>query len=128
MGVRCGLAHSLVGALQCHRRVLIACTNRIYFAASGVAPKPDPPDLAGLLQRQAMSDRDDEHFELDDEFLNEQEESPSAEIEKIMFDRVDRRAKPAAVKRGKAAWSRLEDVLADRRLEKELREFFEEEK
>jgi hypothetical protein len=45
-----------------------------------------------------------------------------------MFDRVDRRAKPAAVKRGKAAWSRLEDVLADRRLEKELREFFEEEK
>jgi hypothetical protein len=32
------------------------------------------------------------------------------------------------VKRGKAAWSRLEDVLADRRLEKELREFFEEEK
>jgi hypothetical protein len=75
-----------------------------------------------------MSDRDDEHFELDDEFLNEQEESPSAEIEKIVFDRVDRRAKPAAVKRGKAAWSRLEDVLADRRLEKELREFFEEEK
>jgi hypothetical protein len=75
-----------------------------------------------------MSDRDDEHFELDDEFLNEQEETPSAEIEKIMFDRVDRRSKPAAVKRGKAAWSRLEDVLAERRLEKELREFFEEEK
>lgn len=76
-----------------------------------------------------MSERDDEHFELDDEFLNEQEESPSAEIERIVFDRVDRRAKPAAnAKRGKAAWSKLEDVLADRRLEKELREFFEEEK
>ncbi len=75
-----------------------------------------------------MSDRDDEHFELDDEFLSEQEESPSAEIERIVFDRVDRRAKPANVKRGKAAWSRLEDVLADRKLERELREFFEEEK
>jgi hypothetical protein len=74
-----------------------------------------------------MSERDDEHFELDDEFLNEQEESP-AEIDRIVFDRVDRRAKPASIKRGKAAWSRLEDVLADRRLERELREIFEEEK
>ena len=74
-----------------------------------------------------MSERDDEHFELDDEFLNEQEESPP-EIDRIVFDRADRRAKPANVKRGKAAWSRLEDVLADRKLQKELREFFEEEK
>jgi hypothetical protein len=74
-----------------------------------------------------MSERDDEHFELDEEFLNEQEESPP-EIDRIVLDRVDRRAKPASVKRGKAAWSRLEDVLAERRLEKELREIFEEEK
>jgi len=71
-----------------------------------------------------MSERDDEHFELDDEFLSEQEEAPS-EIDRIVFDRVDRRAKAASVKRGKAAWSRLEDVLADRRLERELREIFE---
>jgi len=74
-----------------------------------------------------MSERDDEHFELDDEFLNEQEES-APEIDRIVFDRVDRRAKPASVKRGKAAWSRLEDVLAERRLERELREIFEEDK
>jgi len=80
-----------------------------------------------FMQRQAMSERDDEHFELDEEFLNEQEESPS-EIDRIVFDRVDRRAKPASIKRGKAAWSRLEDVLAERRLEKELREIFEEDK
>ena len=36
--------------------------------------------------------------------------------------------KPASIKRGKAAWSRLEDVLAERRLEKELREIFEDDK
>ena len=31
----------------------------------------------------------------------------------------------AAGKRGKAAWSRVEDVLAERQLEKELRDIFE---
>ncbi len=30
-----------------------------------------------------------------------------------------------AGKRGKAAWSRVEDVLAERQLEKELRDIFE---
>ena len=35
---------------------------------------------------------------------------------------------PANVKRGKAAWSKLEDVLAERRLEKELREFYDDKK
>jgi len=83
-----------------------------------------------LIQRDfsetAMSDRDDEHFELDDEFLNEQEES--SDFDRLIIDRVDRRAKPASVKRGKAAWSRLEDVLAERRLEKELRDIFEDDK
>jgi hypothetical protein len=29
--------------------------------------------------------------------------------------------------RGKAAWSRLEEVLADRKLEKDLRDIFDEE-
>ena len=83
-----------------------------------------------LIQRDfsetAMSERDDEHFELDDEFLNEQEES--SDFDRLIIDRVDRRAKPASVKRGKAAWSRLEDVLAERRLEKELRDIFEDDK
>ena len=73
-----------------------------------------------------MSERDD-HFELDEDFLAEQQEEAS-DFDRILVDRVDRRAKQAAVKRGKAAWSRLEDVLADRRLEKELREIFEDEK
>ncbi len=75
-----------------------------------------------------MSERDDEHFELDEDFLAEQQEE-SSDFDRIIVDRVDRRAaKQAAVKRGKAAWSRLEDVLADRRLEKELREIFEDDK
>ncbi len=73
-----------------------------------------------------MSERDDDHFELDDEFLNEQEES--SDFDRLLIDRVDRRAKPASIKRGKAAWSRLEDVLAERRLERELREIFEDDK
>lgn len=74
-----------------------------------------------------MSERDDEHFELDEDFLAEQQEE-SSDFDRIIIDRVDRRAKQAAVKRGKAAWSRLEDVLADRALEKELREIFEDDK
>ncbi len=74
-----------------------------------------------------MSERDDDHFELDEDFLAEQQEE-SSDFDRIIVDRVDRRAKQAAVKRGKAAWSRLEDVLADRALEKELREIFEDDK
>jgi hypothetical protein len=70
-----------------------------------------------------MSERED-RFELDEDFLAEQQEE-SSDFDRIVIERVDRRAKQAAVKRGKAAWSRLEDVLADRRLEKELREFYE---
>jgi hypothetical protein len=71
-----------------------------------------------------MSERDGEHFEIDDDFLADQEEPQEFDR---MLDRVDRRVKPTG-KRGKAAWSRLEDVLAERKLEKELREFYEEEK
>lgn len=70
-----------------------------------------------------MSERED-RFELDEDFLAEQQEE-SSDFDRIVIERVDRRAKQAAVKRGKAAWSRLEDVLAERRLEKELREFYE---
>jgi hypothetical protein len=44
-----------------------------------------------------------------------------------MLDRVDKRARANQGKRGKAAWSRLEEVLADKKLEKDLRDFDEEE-
>jgi len=70
-----------------------------------------------------MSERDD-HFDLDEEFLAETEES---EFEPIL-ERSERRAKaPPPGKRVKAAWSRVEDVLAERQLARELRDIFEDE-
>ena len=72
-----------------------------------------------------MSERDDEHFDIDDEFLGEAEESQDFEP---IVERSERRPKAAAAsKRGKAAWSRVEDVIAERELEKELRDIFEDE-
>ena len=58
-------------------------------------------------------ERDEEHFDLDEEFVAGAEEEDYDRF----IDRVDRR-KQAAVKRGKAAWSKLEDVLAEKRLQK----------
>jgi hypothetical protein len=70
-----------------------------------------------------MSERDDDHFDIDDEFLGEAEES--SDFEPIV-ERSERRPKAAPPsKRGKAAWSRVEDVIAERELEKELRDVFE---
>ncbi len=72
-----------------------------------------------------MSEREDDHFDLDDEFLGEAEDSHDFDP---LLERPERRPKAAAApKRGKAAWSRVEDVLADRQLEKELRDVFEDE-
>ena len=67
-----------------------------------------------------MTERDEEHFELDEEFLADAEaEEP---VYDRLIDRVDRKkAQPG--KKGKAAWSKLEDVLAERRLKKELEDF-----
>jgi hypothetical protein len=66
-----------------------------------------------------------DHFDIDDEFLADHEATP--EFERTPpTDRADRRNKQANnLKRGKAAWSKLEDVLAEKRLEKELNEVYE---
>ncbi len=71
-----------------------------------------------------MSERDNESFDLDEEFLAEAEDN--TDYDRIL-DKVDRRVRPQAgtPKRGKAAWSRLEEVLADRQLEKDLKDSFE---
>ena len=70
-----------------------------------------------------MSERADEHFDIDDEFLGESEEAQDFDP---VLERAERRPKAvASAKRGKAAWSRVEDVLAERQLEKELRDIFE---
>jgi hypothetical protein len=67
-------------------------------------------------------ERDEEHFDLDEEFVAGAEEEDYDRF----IDRVDRRKQVVAVKKGKAAWSKLEDVLAEKRLQKELKDFFEE--
>jgi hypothetical protein len=81
--------------------------------------------LNSLFSEKTMSERDNESFDLDEEFLAEAEDS--TDYDRIL-DKVDRRVRPqpGAPKRGKAAWSRLEEVLADRRLEKDLKDAFEE--
>jgi hypothetical protein len=70
-----------------------------------------------------MSERENEGFDLDEEFLGGVTED-STDYDRLL-DRVDKRARNQ-VKRGKAAWSRLEEVLADKKLEKDLRDFDEE--
>ena len=67
-----------------------------------------------------MSERDEEHFELDEEFLADAEaEEPDYDR---LIERVDRK-KVQPGKKSKAAWSKLEDVLAERRLKKALQDF-----
>jgi hypothetical protein len=69
-----------------------------------------------------MMERDNENFDIDDEFIVETEDSTDYDG---LLARVDRRVRTQG-KKGKAAWSKLEEVLADRKLEKELREVFDE--
>jgi hypothetical protein len=70
-----------------------------------------------------MSERENESFDLDEEFVVETEDSTDYDG---LLARGDKRAR-AQGKRGKAAWSRLEEVLADRKLEKDLRDLFDDE-
>ena len=63
-----------------------------------------------------MVERDDDHFDLDEDFVAESDESSS-------YEKFIDPSAAAAAKKGKAAWSKLEDVLAERRLQKELKDF-----
>jgi hypothetical protein len=72
-----------------------------------------------------MSERDNGGFDLDEEFLNSPPED-GTDYDRLL-DRVDKRARTQQPgKRGKAAWSRLEEVLADKKLEKDLQDFDDE--
>ncbi|TLY60643.1 MAG: hypothetical protein E6K49_02965 [Gammaproteobacteria bacterium] len=71
-----------------------------------------------------MSERDNASFDLDDEFLSGATTEDGTDYDRLL-DRVDKRVRNQG-KRGKAAWSRLEEVLADKKLEKDLRDFDEE--
>ena len=64
-------------------------------------------------------ERNEEGFDLDDEFVAGAEDEDYDRF----IDRVDRRKQ--AVKRGKAAWSKLEDVLAEKRLQKALKDVYD---
>jgi hypothetical protein len=66
-----------------------------------------------------MPDRENERFDIDEEFLAEQEDGN--DYDRIL-DKVDKRARDKG-KKGKAAWSKLEEVLAARRLEKDHQDF-----
>ena len=68
-----------------------------------------------------MSERDSENFDIDEEFVAESEDSTDYDG---LLARVDKRVRNQG-KKGKAAWSRLEEVLAERKLEKDLRDIFE---
>ena len=70
-----------------------------------------------------MPERDTESFDIDEEFLSGAEEGTDYER---LLDKVDKRVRTQG-KRGKAAWSRLEEILADRKLEKDLRDTFDNE-
>jgi len=59
---------------------------------------------------------------LDEEFLADAD-SDEPDYDRLI-DRVDRK-KVQPGKKGKAAWSKLEDVLAERRLKRELEDFDE---
>lgn len=75
-----------------------------------------------------MSERDAEGFDLDDEFLGEATPQEDGNDYDRFLDRVDRRTRPVPGKKGsKAAWSKLEEVLADKQLEKDLREIYDDE-
>jgi hypothetical protein len=67
-----------------------------------------------------MSERDPERFDLDDDFLAEQEDS--SDYEQVL-DRVDKRSRDKGKKVGKAAWSKLEEVLAERKLKRDLSDY-----
>jgi hypothetical protein len=71
-----------------------------------------------------MSERDNESFDIDDEFLGGTEDSTDYDR---LLQGVEKRTRPqpGAPKRGKAAWSKLEEVLADRKLEKDLKDAFD---
>jgi len=72
-----------------------------------------------------MPERDTESFDIDEEFLSGAEEGTDYER---LLDKVDKRVRSQqGAKRGKAAWSRLEEILADRKLEKDLRDTFDDE-
>lgn len=69
-------------------------------------------------------ERDGDHFDIDDEFVASSDDETDYDR---MMERAERRTRVVntPAKKGKAAWSKLEDVLAEKRLLKQLKDFDE---
>ena len=67
-----------------------------------------------------MKERNDESFDLEDEFLGETSEQ-DGELDRLIV--VERRPKGQKRPTQQSAWSRVEDVLAEKRLQRELAEW-----
>lgn len=67
-----------------------------------------------------MKERNEESFDLEDEFLGETPEQ-DGELDKLIV--VERRPKGPRRPTQQSAWSKVEDVLAEKRLQRELAEF-----
>ncbi len=67
-----------------------------------------------------MKERNDESFDLEDEFLGESAEQ-DGDLDRLIV--VERRPKGPKRPVQQSAWSRVEDVLAEKRLQRELDEF-----
>ena len=68
-----------------------------------------------------MKERNDESFDLEDEFLGETSTEPDGDLDRLIV--VERRPKGPRRPAQQSAWSRVEDVLAERRLKRELSEY-----
>ena len=68
-----------------------------------------------------MKERNDESFDLEDEFLGEASSEQDGDLDKLIV--VERRPKGPRRPVQQSAWSKVEDVLAERRLKRELSEY-----
>jgi hypothetical protein len=69
-----------------------------------------------------MKERSDDAFDLEGEFLNEAGSDQEGDLDRLIV--VERRPKPGQRRVAQpSAWSRVEDALAERRLQRELSEF-----
>jgi len=68
-----------------------------------------------------MKERNDESFDLEDEFLGEASGDQDGDLDKLIV--VERRPKGPRRPVQQSAWSKVEDMLAERRLRRELSEY-----
>lgn len=68
-----------------------------------------------------MKARNEDAFDLEDEFLGDSGSEQDRDLDRLII--VERRPKGQRRPVQQSAWSRVEDVLAERRLKRELSEY-----